>query len=665
MLVLRTASSSMSRHYKQAKALASTHGFGMGVEHRPGGLARQAVSLRSVWWQCLAALLLVLAVFGQARAEDDFLAPEQAFRLSVAMAGSSEVDVHFAIAPGYYMYRKRFDFEAAEPGLLGAPQYPDGEMVDDPTFGEVMEIYRDAVTVRLPLQASLAPGAKVPLDIISQGCAEAGLCYPPMTQRVSLQATEQGYAVQGEFARDQVPGPSSTTLRQQGVTAEPGLAQLTQLNDEGLSAYLQQAGWWHLVGLSFLLGLLLAFTPCVLPMVPILLAVIAGRQDSKEVSRWRGLGLAAVYVLGVSIVYTLLGVAAGLLGAGLAGWLQNPWVVGVFAVVLGVLGLSMLGVFTLQAPGGLQSYLSERMNRLPGGRHGGVFLMGMLSALILGPCVAAPLAGVLLFISQTGDVVLGGSALFALAWGSGVLLLLVGAGASALLPKAGAWMEKVKAAFGLLLFATAWWMMSPFMAAFWSVLGWALLAVWAAVLLGAFHHYSAESRPLAAGGKALGLLLALWGALMVASVGLGAPSVLQPLQGLAGGASTPGAPTAHGPAFQRISSVAQLEQHLAQTTRPVILDFYADWCVSCIEMERFTFSEPAVASRMAQFELLQVDVTANNEQDRALLQRFKLFGPPGIMFFDADGQYLPQYRVIGFQNAERFKGVLDAVLTAR
>ena len=614
-----------------------------------------------LWWRWLALLLLTLATLGQARAEEDFLAPDQAFRLSAAMASPTELDVHFIIAPDYYMYRKRFGFEADAAEVLGEPQYPDGVMVDDPTFGEVMEIYRQAVTVRIPLAAQKTPGERVNVQVASQGCAEAGLCYPPASHDITLEATEQGYVVRGEYAREQVPGPVSQAQGAPAQRTTSALGQVNDLNDEGLAAYLNQAGWWQIVGLSFLLGLLLSFTPCVLPMIPILLAAIAG-QTGASASRWRGLGLAFVYVLGVSIVYTALGVVAGLLGAGLAAWLQSPWVLGLFAALLALLGLAMLDVFTVQAPGGMQSYLAERMNRLPGGRYGAVFLMGMMSALIVGPCVAAPLAGVLLFISQTGDVVLGGSALFALAWGSGVLLLVVGAGSGALLPRAGEWMNQVKSAFGVLLFATAWWMVSPFLPGVWVVLGWAVLAAWAAVLLGAFRS---ALGPVAALGKALGLVLALWAALMVTSVGLGSPSALRPLHGLAtGGSASMMSSGVAAPVFQRIRSLEELDQKLAQADRPIMLDFYADWCVSCIEMEQFTFSDPDVARRMAGFELLQVDVTANNEQDRALLQRFKLFGPPGIMFFDAQGEYLPAHRVIGFKNAQQFGTILDAVTSA-
>jgi len=632
-------------------------------------------------WQALAAVLfaasalLALSASGtRAQSEADFLPPDEAFRLSVVWVAQENaagtIAVHFAIAPTYYMYRARFGFEADAPGLLGQAQYPAGEQVDDPTFGEVMEIYRNAVTVRLPLQASLPPGGAVKLNIVSQGCAEAGLCYPPMRQAVTLLASAQGLVVQGEYARTQVPAPLPAPLF--NASANNNLGLISDLNDEGLAAYLRDASRWQMVGLSFLLGVLLAFTPCVLPMVPILLTLIAGQNAGTQQSpgRWRGLSLALAYVLGVSIVYTLLGVAAALLGASLNQWLQTPWVLGLFAALLALLGLSMLGAFTLQTPGRWQNWLTTCMNRLPGGRFGAVLIMGMLSALIVGACVVAPLAGLLLFISQTGQVLLGAAALFALAWGAGVPLLLVGAGAGALLPRAGGWMNQVNTAFGMLLLATAWWMAAPFLAASWAVLGWALLAAWGAVLLGAFRSWALSAgsppRPLAAFARAAGLLLAMWAALMVISIALGAPSIVRPLQGLnfvGAGTQTANAVNRAGsaPTFQRIRTLAQLEQKLAQATRPILLDFYADWCVSCVQMERFTFADAAVAQRMAQFELLQVDVTAHNADDRALLRRFNLYGPPGILFFDARGQYLPAHRVIGFKNARQFGVILDAV----
>jgi len=664
----------------------------------------------AVGWRCLRLWMALIWVLiwahpAHAQSEADFLPPEQAFVLSVAVVGSgaaavadaagttgtAHVDVHFAIAPDYYLYRTRFAFDADLPdglaAVLGEPHYPAGELVDDPTFGEVMEIYRHAVTVRLalvaPSQVNLPPGGAVRLNITSQGCAQAGLCYPPMRQQVALTATAQGWAVQGGYARAQVPSPQDVALMSvasgsgPSAASAPSLGQIAQMNDEGLLAWLHQASRWQMVGFSFLLGVLLSLTPCVLPMVPILLTLIAG-QSAKQtspgqplgISRWRGLGLALAYVLGVSIVYTLLGVAAALLGASLNQWLQTPWVLGLFAVLLALLGASMLGAYTLQTPGRWQNWLNQCTSRLPGGHHSTVLLMGMLSAATVGACVVAPLAGLLLFISQTGQVALGAAALFALAWGAGVPLLLVGAGAGALLPRTGGWMNQVNTVFGVLLLATAWWLVSPFMVAAWAVLGWALLAGWSAVLLGAFRPWTAQIAPLSALGRAAGLGLAFWAALMLVSVALGHPGVLQPLKGLGASALSGANPTvasvSPAPAFERIRSLAQLEQRLAQSVqnmRPVMLDFYADWCVSCKQMERFTFGERTVAQRMVQFELLQVDVTAHNEDDRALLQRFNLYGPPGILFFDVQGQYLAAHRVIGFKSAGQFREILDGVLT--
>ncbi|MGO3872146.1 MAG: protein-disulfide reductase DsbD [Alcaligenes sp.] len=621
------------------------------------------------WFALLFVLMLawLAAAPLTAQAEEEFLDPEQAFVLTAAMSQPDQLDIHFQIAPEYYMYRKRFEISTEKAEHLGSPQLPDGEKVYDPTFDEVMEVYRNSVTLRVPVLADSAIGQDLSIDVVSQGCADAGLCYSPSTQTLTLIPTGQGWEVAGPFGVLSVPAPGEgatqkTDTATSSSSATPGtggMASALSLSDVGLADYLKQAGWGQIVLLSFVFGLLLSFTPCVLPMVPILLSIIAGRNQPAP-SRWHGLKMAFAFVLGLSLVYTLLGVAAGLLGAGLASWLQNPWVLGLFALILVALALSMLDVFTLQAPAGLQTRLNERMNRLPGGQLGGVFLMGMLSALIVGPCVAAPLAGVLLFISQTGDVVLGGSALFALAWGSGVLLLVVGAGSGRVLPKAGAWMESVKTAFGVLLLATAWWMVSPLMSGTVAVFGWVVLALWAAALLGAFGRGTVERTPWSGLRQGVGVLLAVWAIMMLVSIALGRPSVIRPLEGLKSTGTVAAAQSKVE--FQRVNSLQELEERLVKATRPVMLDFYADWCVSCIEMENFTFSDPSVAQRMAQFELLQVDVTANTPEDRELLKHFRLFGPPGIMFFDSKGKQLEQLRVIGFQDASRFSKVLDEVL---
>lgn len=611
--------------------------------------ARAQPAARCLLAWCLLALALLASWLPGARAEEDFLPPEQAFAFSAAMVAPDALEVRFRIAPGYYMYRERFAF-AAEPAgaIAGDPVFPRGEVKYDPTFEKDMEVYHDGVAIRLPLAAV---DAAVALTVTSQGCADAGLCYPPMQSTARLLPAGAGYEVDAG-----APQRGAGTL--QGWL---------QAGDTGLAQGIADSGWLQAAGVFFVLGLLLSLTPCVLPMVPILSALILGRGGGQDAvhpaSRWRGLGLAAAYVLGMSVVYTAVGIAAGLSGLGLAAWLQTPWVLGLFAALLALFALAMFDVYTLQLPAGLQSRLSERAARIPGGRAAGALLMGAVSALIVGPCVAAPLAGALLYISQTRDVVLGGAALFAMAWGMGVPLLLVGASSGALLPRAGAWMETVKRLFGLLLLATAWWMLMPVLASWAQMLGWALLAAFAAVLLRAFEPLPQPAGLARMAGKALGLFLALLAVVLVVGVASGGRDPLQPLSHLAGSGRTQAGALAGTEVvrFTRIRSSAELDAVLARADRPVMLDFYADWCVACKEMERFTFSDPAVAAQMSRMLLLQADVTANDAQDRELLRRFRLFGPPGIVFFAPGGRELPE-RVVGFQGADRFGAVLTRVL---
>jgi len=619
----------------------------------------------------LAMTLSVLALPSQA--DEEFLDPAEAFVLSAAMVNPTELHVHFKIAHDYYMYRDRFGFELDAP-IAGEPIFPRGTIKYDPTFDEDMEVYHDQVTIRVPLQAGA--DMSVPLRVTGQGCANAGLCYPPMTFALELVPVDQGYRVQGEGVVDSVPPPQDE-LRGQAAGSASGqvddVGGVLSLGDTGLASYLANIGWFELVGLALLFGVLLTFTPCVLPMVPIVMAVVAGdARRHGPGGRWRGLGLAASYVLGMSLVYTVLGVTAGLVGASLAAWLQTPWVLSVFALLLALLALAMFDVYTFQAPTRLQAGLSERASRIPGGRWGGAFLIGMVSALIVGPCVAAPLAGVLLFISQTGDVVLGGSALFAMAWGQGLLLLVLGTTSGALIPRAGPWMDGVKQFFGMLLLATAWWMLRPVLPEWVAILGWAFLAMCSAVMLGAFGRRGGLPVSTGATGlwrgvlRAAGLLLAAWSVLLLVGLAAGGRDLFRPLAPFVAIntlASESGAPVqvVQAPEFSRVESVADLDEVVAQSTQPVLLDFYADWCVSCIEMERFTFTDPKVAQRMNQFRLVQADVTANTPEHRELLRRFNLFGPPGIIFFDRQGAEMSK-RVIGFQNAERFGAVLEQVL---
>ena len=655
-------------------------------------------------YSILAMLFVLSSIFltSMVRAQQqDFLDPEKAFILRVQMAGPGAIQLQFKIAKGYYMYREQFAFKLDTQNVkLGEGKFPVGQVKHDPTFDRKMELYFKEAVITLPITAwpKDLPTNPFVLTVTGQGCAEAGICYPPMDFIVPMQATSEviGYLLQ--------PPASALGLFdriQQGQWSELFFGS----NDVGLADILSSTGTVEIVLLFFVLGLLLALTPCVLPMLPILSVLLVGEQQ--HVSKARGFALALGYVAGMSVIYTTLGIAAGLSGAGLAAWLQTPWVLGLFALLLAVLALAMFDVYTLQMPSFIQTRLMAKNSHILGGKMSAAILMGALSALIVGPCVAAPLAGALLYISQTGDVFLGGAALFAMAWGMGVPLLLMGASAGKLMPRAGSWMEGVKQFFGLLLLATAWWMVTPLMPTWVQILGWAVLAMFAAVLLRPFEPITSESGVSGACRKTLGLLLIVLSTLWILGVASGGRSLLQPLnhlslsmsnpvmtgiptatpvaaqgpmpadmsltgkQQLLGTpsvnnsgitAQSPGALKAGPPSFQLVRTVAELEQLLAMSTRPVMLDFYADWCVSCKEMEAFTFVDPRVMQRMNQMLLLKVDVTVNNADDRALMKKFRLFGPPGIIFFSPGGHERKDVRVVGFQDATRFAATLDRAL---
>lgn len=614
----------------------------------------------------LLQCLIGLALPRLAPAAEDFLPPEQAFRLEARALDERTIEVAFRITEGYYLYREQFKFAPEGSAVsLGTADIPRGKIKFDETFQKDVETHRGRVVIRLPVTA--AP-ASFRLVVTSQGCADQGLCYPPMQSLADVRLAGFG-------------GDGSVRLVTGGLDAGGGTGGLAPAStmasasgEADIDSALRSGRFWVVVGVFFAAGLLLSFTPCVLPMLPILSSIIVGQGG--DGTRTRGLALAAVYSLGMALLYTALGVAAGLAGEGLAAMLQKPWVLVTFAGLLALLALSMFGAYELQLPVALRERLSASSSRLPGGHFAGVFAMGGLSALIVSPCVAAPLAGALIYISQTRDVVLGGTALFALAAGMSVPLLLLGASAGALLPRAGAWMETIKRFFGLLLLGVAWWIVAPVLPAPLVVAGWGSLLLGAATFLQAFDRLPDGAGSAPRLGKALGLVLALLGATQIVGAAAGARDALQPLQPFAArsigpatviSASTTGVvaepaavEAADGVAFRRIASVDELDAVLRSAGRPVMLDFYADWCVSCKEMERFTFTDPGVRARLGKALLLQADVTRNTDADRALLKRFKLFGPPGIVFFDPQGQELTGVRVVGFQNAERFGRSLDA-----
>lgn len=629
--------------------------------------------IAAVAWLVLASAMLVLAGIitalpAYAAGQDDFLPPEKAFRFAAREIDPQTIEVRFDIADGYYMYRERFAFatQPANAVKLGQPAMPAGKVKFDETFGKEMETYRGTVAIRLPVASAPADG-KWSLVVTSQGCADQGLCYPPME---SVHQVGGGVLAGWLGKRDSAPATESPTAPQatQAVQATPagdGPDGRAVDDSEGIAGALATRNLSVIAALFFGLGLLLTFTPCVLPMVPILSSIVVG----EHVHRGRALAVSLAYVFGMAVVYTAVGVAAGLLGEGLAAALQNPWVLGTFAALMVALALSMFGVYELQLPQRWQTRLAESSNRRSGGQIAGAAAMGAISALIVGPCVTAPLAGALAYIAQTGDAVTGGAALFAMAIGMGVPLVLVGVGAGNLLPRAGRWMEATKRFFGFLLIAVAIWMVGPVLPAWLLMLAWAAWLLIAAVFLGALDGLGPQPHPLTRLGKGVGVLAALGGAILLVGLASGGRNPLQPLVHLTLPGSTAGsAPRAvnsHGDVrFERVRSIAELDARLAQAAaagQPVLLDFYADWCVSCKEMERFTFSDPKVRARLDGVVMLQADVTANNADDKALLKRFGLFGPPGIILFGADGRESP-VRVIGYQSAGRFLASLQRAL---
>jgi len=603
------------------------------------------IRLAFTFWLRLAAACLLCGAC-HAHAADEFLDPALAFKLQARSLDERTIELSYTVAPGYYLYQEQFKF-AATGATLGVPVFPPGKVKFDETFQKNVETHRDTVVIRLPVSQA---EAAFKLTATNQGCADKGLCYPPQDRLLDVRLTGFG----GDGAVSLLPAAPEAGLASASTGDSQAPSVSAAAGGSRIDAALQAGKVWPAVGVFFLAGVLLSLTPCVLPMLPILSSIIVGQ--GARVSRGRGFALAGSYSLGMATVYTALGVAAGLAGEGLAASLQSPWVLAGFAVGLVVMAMSMFGAYELQLPAAFTNRVADASQRLPAGRVAGVFAMGGISALIVSPCVAAPLAGALVYLSQTGDVVLGGSALFALAAGMSVPLLLIGASAGALLPRTGAWMAEVKRFFGVLLLGVALWTVQSVLPGALSLALWGALVICAAVLVVSSH--AARDMPITRSlwRRVVAAVLAACGLMQLVGAASGGADPLQPLAHLAGlgrGAS------AQAVRFEPVRSVAELDVALKTAGRPVVLDFYADWCVSCKEMERFTYTDEVVRRRMSGALLLKADVTANNEQDRALLKRFALFGPPGTIFFDAQGHELKAARVIGYQNTQTFLRTLD------
>jgi thiol:disulfide interchange protein DsbD len=580
------------------------------------------------------------------------LEPEQAFKNDTAQ-------LSWTIAKGYYLYRDRIKVGLAnsDASIIGT-KIGAGEAKDDPTFGKTYVFHNDLTT-----KVELKPGASKTAVLVAgyQGCAELGLCYPPMERAWTIDLSSGSVTPLTPTPKTTLKPiadyPSLTGAEMSTATpsATTAPAQAQQSQTDAITQELKTGSIWTIVFGFLVIGLLLAFTPCVFPMIPILAGIIAGQGE--HITTRKAFVLSLVYVLAMAITYTIAGILAGLFGSNLQAAFQNPWILSAFAAIFVALAFSMFGFFELQLPSALQSKIMQVQNEQQGGTLIGVAIMGLLSALIVGPCMAPPLAGALIYIGQTGDAALGGIALFAMSIGMGLPLIIVGTLGGKFLPRAGAWMDAVKNVFGVLMLGVAIWMLERIIPSVVAQVLWGILVIGSAIYLGAAEPIKAEASGWSRLWKTLGVIMLLWGALIFVGVAAGGKgSVFAPLTGLnLGGGSAQ--QTQAKLNFTKIKNISDLDQQIALAKaagKPVMLDFYADWCVSCKEMEHNTFSDPKIIQALQPFVLLQADVTANNADDKALFKRFGVLGPPTIVFFGSQGQELKAQQVVGYENADRF-----------
>ena len=537
-------------------------------------------------------LITIALLFGATAAQaQNFLAPEQAFQVSAEYQSKQEIVLNVKPAKGYYIYRESIKFKLVKNNgdlSLAAPQLPQGKIKFDENFGKELETYPKDFSILLPLINNKDASGMI-LSMELQGCADKGICYPPMELRFTLSGVQS--AVNGVLHEEGAEAESGA----QNTTKQLGLSDLWSARDDAglLTGMLQNISPIILLGSFFILGLAMALTPCVLPMLPIMSSVIFGSKTNqhRDVSKLRSSVLAMSYVLGMAIMYSVAGMITAALGANIQAWLQNPWVLSVFALMLLALAASLFGFYELRLPQSLHNKIDRIAGKQEGGSMVGAFMLGAISTLIASPCVTAPLAGVLAFIAQTGSIPMGGILLFVMALGMGLPLMLFAIGAKGIIPKAGAWMTVVQRIFGVLLIGLAVWVASPI-----------------------FTSSKSSSN-----------------------------ETMHRLES--------------GIEFQRVANTAQLDALLSQAKQkrqPVLLDFYADWCVTCKEMELLTFSDEKVKAALRTYQLIQVDVTKNTVEHQRILKQYALFGPPAILFFDANGEEKISKRVIGFMKAERF-----------
>ena len=588
---------------------------------------------------CLALLVsgaaLAQGLLGPVSNEDQFLPVDQAFVFTAIADGADRVLLDWQVAPGYYLYRHRTSAKTSTPGFsLGEIAMPDGKKKTDEFFGDV-EVYYGILTATVPVTRPTA-ASSFEVEVTYQGCADAGLCYPPVTKTVAIE----------------LPPP--------GTPATSDVAPMVSEQDR-LSSLIAGGSLFAILASFFGFGLLLAFTPCVLPMIPILSGIIAGQGAAATPSR--SFLLSVTYVLGMALTYTIAGAAFAAAGQQAQAFFQQPWIIIAFAALFVVLALAMFGLFDLKIPSALETRLANVSGRQKAGSFVGTAVMGALSALVVTACVAPPMVAALAVIGQTGDILRGALALFVMAIGMGTPLLFVGIAGGRFLPHAGPWMTTIKALFGVLFLGVAVWMLERILPGALTLALWALLVIVGGYYFGGFGRTSAGGAGPRLLARGLGLAAIVWGTIMMIGAAAGGHDPLQPLRGAAlpGFGGQAGATASEELPFRKIASVDDLDRELAAAQaagQPVMLDFYADWCVSCKEMEKYTFSVPEVQQDLAGFVLLKADVTANSEADQALFRRFGVYGPPTTAFFGTQGRECRAFRLVGYVKADDFRSHL-------
>jgi len=579
----------------------------------------------------------------------EFLPVEEAFQLTIERAEADAIFVNFQIADGYYLYRDKTRFELQGDAATLAPlELPRGVMKDDPYIGKT-EIWPGSLAVRVPLIRRSAEPADLKLVTYFQGCADKGICYPPTSKVLAFRLPKPSTATVGQ--------PADRTGTKAAATAAPKQAPPRADAKTFVLALITAFGT----------GLLLTFTPCVLPMIPILSSIIVGSGNT--VTKLRGGLLSGSYVLGTAVTYTAGGIVAGATGDQLQSYFQNPWAIGTASAIFVALALSMFGFYELQMPSFIQSRLQQGTQRLKGGSFVGTFVLGLISALIVGACVSPLLITALGVAIASHDPVLGGAIMFAMALGMGVFLVAIGIGAGFLLPKAGAWMDKVKHAFGVMLIAVAIYLLGVLPEV-------PVLLLWAALLIvTAMFMGATDSLPPGTNGwrrvwKGVGIIMLVWGVVALIGGLAGERDIFRPipmsaLQRLAsGGSGAPGSAPQAELRFQRVATASELDAQLARATaakQPLMLDYYATWCTDCVRMEKTTFRDPGVVKALTRFVLIKADVTENDDNSRALKQRFGIFGPPATLLFDPQGRELRDLRFYGYRAADEFLATLAKV----